>query len=61
VAQITTNGDVAVELRIGKRTVVETVSSQRRLGLALWTVLGPITGGVRELFEVLLDGTGKRV
>ena len=61
VAQIAANGDDAVKVHICEGAVVEAVSGQRRLGLALRTVVRPITVGVGNLFEVLLDGTRKRV
>jgi hypothetical protein len=61
VAQISANGDDAVKVHISDAAVVAAVSGQGRLGLALWTVVRPITVGVGNLFEVLLDRTRKRV
>ena len=60
-AQISANGDDAVEVHISDGAVVEAMSGQRGLALALWTVVGPITIGVGNLFGVLLNGTGERV
>jgi hypothetical protein len=61
VAQISANGDDAVKVDIAEGTVVEAVSGQRGFGVALRTVVRAITVGVGNLFEVLLDGTRKRV
>jgi hypothetical protein len=61
VAQITAHGDDAVEVHISDGAVVEAMSGQRQLGWALRTVVRPITVGIGNLFEVLLDRAGKRV
>ena len=61
VAQVTAHADDAVKRHIHDGAAVEAVGGQRMLGLALRTVVGPITIGVGDLFGVLLDGTGERV